>query len=711
MTTALKTESPRSYKAKKGSIELHRNIGIMAHIDAGKTTVTERILFLTKKIHATGEVHDGDTTMDYLEEERKRGITIQSAATSCEWNGHSINIIDTPGHVDFTAEVERSLRVLDGAVAVFDAVVGRRGAVRDGVAPGQPLRACRACASSTRWTASARTSGHASMQISDAPRSARPVPIQIPVGAGEGLPRRHRPDPDEACTSSPRRAKGRRTWSRTSRPSCSRTPRCTATTMLEAAAEHDEELLDLFVEDQECPEELVIKALRKGMLKMDMTPVLCGSALKHKGMRFMLDAVVDFLPGAARPARRRGHRRRAPRRRSRASARHSEPLCLMAFKTIAESTGDLTFVRVYSGVLKKGTRPARTRAPARCERIGRIVKHARQQARAARRSARRATSRAIVGLKNTYTGDTLCDEDHPIALNKIQFPDAVISMSLEPKSSAGPRQARRDHRRASCARTRPSVRRPSRRRASWSSRGWASCTSRSRSTASRTTTSAASRPASRRSRTSSACARRSRPRRASSASRAVAVSTPSHGSSFEPVATPDGDFEFVDGIKGGSIPREYIPKVENGLREGFASGGQTGLPVRERARDAVRRQVPRSRLERARVPPGRRARVPPGGGEQHHAARADHEGRSARAGGVHRRRGRRLEQPPRRGQRDRRDRATCASCARSCRSRRCSPTARRCAARRRAAAATRWSCSSTATCRRNIAAEVLKGST
>jgi elongation factor G len=429
MTCAVKTESPRPTTAKKG-LQTHRNIGIMAHIDAGKTTVTERILFLTQKIHAMGEVHDGDTTMDYLEEERKRGITIQSAATSCEWNGHSINIIDTPGHVDFTAEVERSLRVLDGAIAVFDAVSGVEAQSETVWRQANRYGVPRICFINKMDRVGADFWG--SIESIRERLEARPVPVQIPMGQEKefrgviDLVRMKAYTFLEDGTG--------RSYSESDVPAeLLDEAKLHRHAMLEAAAEHDEELLELFVEDEECPEELVLKALRRGAIAMDITPVVCGSALKHKGIRFMLDAVVDFLPSPIDlPAVEGTH----PRTDERVTRKRDEtdPTCLMAFKTIAESTGDLTFVRVYSGVLKKGEGLLNPRTR-KTERIGRLVRmHANKREPLEEIPA--GEIGAVIGLKNTVTGDTLCDEEHPIALTKIVFPDAVISMSLEPKKGA-----------------------------------------------------------------------------------------------------------------------------------------------------------------------------------------------------------------------------------------------------------------------------------
>jgi len=570
MTTAVKTESPRPLAAKKG-LETHRNIGIMAHIDAGKTTVTERILFLAQKIHEVGEVHDGEATMDFLEEERKRGITIQSAATSCEWNGHSINIIDTPGHVDFTAEVERSLRVLDGAIAVFDSVSGVEAQSETVWRQANRYGVPRICFLNKLDRVGADF--WASVESIRQRLDARPVPVQIPIGREKEF----RGIIDLVRMKAygfPDESEGRSYTEFEIPADLLEEAKVHRHAMLEAAAEQDEQLLEMFVEDEECPEELVLKALRKGTIAMEFTPVVCGSALKHKGVRFMLDAVIDFLPAPIDMPDVEGLEPRTdtPVIRKRVD---SEPTCLMAFKTIAEPTGDLTFVRVYSGVLRKGDALLNPRTR-KTERIGRLVRmHANK--REPLEEIHAGDIGAVIGLKNTVTGDTLCDEDRPIALTKITFPDAVISMSLEPKK--GGDRDRLGEIIGKMMREDPTFRAQTN-----EATGQLIISGMgelhleiivNRIQNDHRCEVQTGKPK---------VAYKQRLKRALETEARLIKQSGGRGQyaviwvKFEPVATKDGDLEFVDGIKGGSVPREYIPKVENGLREGFGGGGVLGYP-------------------------------------------------------------------------------------------------------------------------------------
>jgi len=591
MSSAAQTRSPSAQK-RETALRAHRNIGIMAHIDAGKTTVTERVLFLTQRIHRTGEVHDGEATMDYLAEEQKRGITIQSAATSCEWNGHSINIIDTPGHVDFTAEVERSLRVLDGAIAVFDAVSGVeaqsetvwRQANRYGVP-----RICfinkmdRVGADFAKAVASIRER-----------LGARPVPIQLPVGSEKGfqgvidLVRMRMcvfPDDGDGKTFDEREIPAELLDE----------ARVHRHEMLETAAEFDEELLDLFVDDEEVPEELVRRALRRGALTTEITPVLAGSALKHKGVRFVLDAVVDYLPSPLDVPPVRGTHPDTDEELVR-EPRDGEPLALLVFKTIAEQTGDLTFVRVYSGVLEKGVKLLNPRT-GRNERISRLVKmHANKREQVERVPAGEIA--AVIGLKQTVTGDTLCDPDAPIALSKIVFPDGVVSMAVEPARS-------QDRDKLSECIGRLMREDPTFRSQTNEATGQLIVSGMGELHLEVILNRIQS--------DYQVSVRTGRPRVAYKQRLAATRDTEARyirqsggrgqyavvNVRFEVVATERGEFEFQDEVKGGNVPREYIRCVEAGLREVFVSGGTLGYPfvnVRATLHDGKAHEVDSSEL-------------------------------------------------------------------------------------------------------------------
>ena len=590
MSSLTQASTPKNETARR--LAIHRNIGIMAHIDAGKTTVTERILFLTQKIHRMGEVHEGEATMDFLDEERKRGITIQSAATSAEWRGHTINIIDTPGHVDFTAEVERSLRVLDGAIAVFDAVSGVEAQSETVWRQADRYGVPRLCFINKMDRVGA---DFASSVRSIVDRlGARPVPVQLPVGRekdfqgvidllrmrfyrfeeeGEGRSFEDLEIPAEHLAAA---QKARRD-------------------MLETAAEFDEELLELFVEDEDVSLELAMKALRAGTLAIEITPVLCGSALKQKGVRFMLDGVVDFLPSPLDLPAIEGTLPRSDEPVLR-RADDSEPMSLLAFKTIAEPTGDLTFVRVYSGVLRASTRVFNPRT-GKNERIGRIVRmHANK--REALHELRCGDIAAVVGLKNTITGDTLCDEDHPILLSKIQFPETVIAMSIEPKKSA-------DRDKLSDVIGRMMREDPTFRAATNEATGELVIAGMgelhlevlvNRIQNDHKCPVVTGRPK---------VAYKQRLARAIDTEARYIRQTGGRGQyavisvRFEPVQTEDSGFEFVDGIKGGAVPREFIPAVAKGLEEGFRGGGKTGFPfvnVRATLHDGKSHEVDSSEM-------------------------------------------------------------------------------------------------------------------
>jgi len=570
MSTAVKTTPSQNNQALE-RLRRGRNIGIMAHIDAGKTTVTERILFVTAKIHKTGEVHDGAATMDFLEEERKRGITIQSAATQVEWADHVINIIDTPGHVDFTAEVERSLRVLDGAVAVFDAVHGVEAQSETVWRQADRYKVPRICfinkmdrIGADYWR---------SIETIVDRLGARPAPLQMPIGqekAYNGIVdlvtgKAYQFDEEDA---------GKKIHEIALPAELKEEFELRRHELCEIAAECDEELLDLFVEDEPISAELLKRAVRKGCLAMQMTPVLCGSALKDKGVRFLLDAVVDYLPSPNDVAAVEGDVPRTTERTSR-KPEDGEPVCLMAFKTIAESTGDLTFVRVYSGVLEKGTALLNPRT-GKEERISRLVLvHANKREAVDRIPA--GGIGAILGLKNTITGDTLCDPDKPIALSKIVFPESVISMSLEPKKGA-------DRDKVSEVIGRMMREDPTFRAQTNEETGDLVISgmgelhleviiNRIKSEHNLEVVTGRPKVAYKQ--------RLNKPRDIESRYIKQSGGRGQYAVAYVKfdVGTPeDGVLEFINGIKGGSIPREYIPAVEHGILEGVKSGGRTGYP-------------------------------------------------------------------------------------------------------------------------------------
>lgn len=412
------------------SLEMTRNIGIMAHIDAGKTTTTERILYYTGMTHKIGEVHDGAATMDWMEQEQERGITITSAATTCQWKNHRVNIIDTPGHVDFTVEVERSLRVLDGAVSVFCAKGGVepqsetvwRQAVRYGVP--------RMAYVNKMDITGADFDRVVGMMIDRLKANA--VPIQYPIGAEDKFTgiitlldmkaRIFKDDlgKDVEITEIPEELRAKAEEYRTK--------------MIEAAAEADEELTMKYLEGEELTTEEIMLGLRKGCINNTLVPVLCGSSYKNKGVQLMLDAVIDFMPSpldipAIKGIDEEGKEDERP-------ADDNAPFSSLAFKIMTDPfVGRLTFFRVYSGTIDSGASCLNS-TKGKKERMGRILQmHANK-----REEIEKVYSgdiAAAVGLKYTTTGDTLCDEDNAIILESMDFPEPVIRVAIEPKTKAG----------------------------------------------------------------------------------------------------------------------------------------------------------------------------------------------------------------------------------------------------------------------------------
>jgi len=415
-----------------------RNIGIMAHIDAGKTTTTERILYYTGVNYKIGEVHDGTATMDYMEQEQERGITITSAATTTYWKGgenqfdtHRINIIDTPGHVDFTIEVERSLRVLDGAVTVFDAVAGVEPQTETVWRQANKYAVPRFCFVNKMDRAGADF--YRCIEMMKSRLKCRPVPIQLPIGVEESFvgivdlienraiiyeedtlgAKYHYADIPENMKEEAAKARA---------------------AMLDVVAENDETLLEKYLGGEELTKEEIISGLRKACLAITGIPVLCGAAFKNKGVQPLLDCVVHFLPSpmdippvkGTSPDDKEVILERAPR--------DDEPFSALAFKIISDPHGTLSFIRVYSGVLESGSMVLSPRTGKR-ERVGRLVKmHANKREEIER--VETGDIAAIIGLKEIRTGDTLCDEKAPVLLESIEFPEPVISVAIEPKTKA-----------------------------------------------------------------------------------------------------------------------------------------------------------------------------------------------------------------------------------------------------------------------------------
>jgi elongation factor G len=414
--------------ARQYQLEDYRNFGIMAHIDAGKTTTTERILYYTGKSHKIGEVHDGAATMDFMEQEQERGITITSAATTAIWQGKRMNIIDTPGHVDFTIEVERSLRVLDGAVCVLDSNQGVEPQTetvwRQGDKYGVPrIVFCNKMD---------KTGASFEQCIKDIKErlGARPVPIQLPIGAEadfKGIVDLVRMKgvvwEDEAL--------GAKFHDIDIPADLKDAAEAARAEMVEACAELDDQAMEDYLNGKELSNETIKKLLRKAVINGSFFPVLCGSAFKNKGVQPLLDAVVDYLPS---PLDRPAIKGIDPKDDSETTrkASDSEPLSLLGFKLMDDQYGVLTFCRIYSGVLNKGTSLLNSTRN-KSERVGRMVlMHANNREEI--NEAHAGDIVALVGLKDTRTGDTLCDPNKPVILEKMEFPDPVIEMKVEPKA-------------------------------------------------------------------------------------------------------------------------------------------------------------------------------------------------------------------------------------------------------------------------------------
>ena len=555
--------------ARQYPLEMFRNIGIMAHIDAGKTTTTERILFYTGKTHKIGEVHEGQATMDWMEQEQERGITITSAATTCLWKDHVINIIDTPGHVDFTVEVERSLRVLDGAVAVFCA--------KGGVEP----------QSETVWRQADKynvpriayvnkmdimgADFHRVVRMLKERLHANAVPIQLPIGSEDtfagiidliknvaiiyeddlGTEMETEAIPDEYKDEAEKYRNA----------------------MIESVAELDEDLLEKYLDGQELTEEEIHKAIRKGVIANEFVPVVCGSSYKNKGVQQMLDAVVRYLPSPLDMPPVDGTVPGTEETIERHS-KDTEPLAALVFKIATDPyVGRLAFTRIYSGVMRSGSYVFNSNKGKK-ERIGRLVRmHANHRQDVDELLA--GDIGAIVGLKETTTGHTLCDEDNPIVLEQMQFPEPVIEVAIEPKTKAG--QEKMGIALAKLAEEDPTFRTFTNIETGQTiiagmgelhleiivdrlQREFkVECTVGKPQVAYKETIKKAVKAEGKFIRQSGGRGQ--------------------YGHCWIELIPTEGEYEFINAIVGGVIPREYVPSIDAGIREAAESGVVAGYPV------------------------------------------------------------------------------------------------------------------------------------
>ena len=549
-----------------------RNIGIMAHIDAGKTTLTERILYYTGKVHRMGEVHDGAATMDWMEQERERGITITSAATTCLWKEHQINIIDTPGHVDFTVEVERSLRVLDGAIAVFCGVGGVEPQSETVWRQADKYKVPR-IAFVNKLDRIGADFGFVVQMMKDRLGS-NAVPVHWPIYLGDVFQGMIDLIYMKAVTYATDEMGANYTEGPIPRDLEKRAVD-ERHHLLEAVAEYDDELLHAYLDGKAVTPEMIHRALRRGTLLGKVTPVLCGTAFKNKGVQRLLDAVVAYLPSPLDLPPVRGINPKTLEEEVR-GASDEEPFAALAFKIMTDPyVGKLTFFRVYSGSIKAGTYVYNA-TKEKGERLGRVVEmHANK--REDREEIFCGEIAAAVGLKNVHTGDTLCDKAHPIVLEAMHFPEPVIQVAIEPKTKA-------DEEKMATALAKLADEDPTFR-------------VRTDEDSGQTLISGMGELhleilVDRMVREFSVQANIGKPQVAykETVSRRVeqrtrfAKQTGGRGQFadlsliLEPVL-PGGGFQFVNEIKGGAIPKEYIPAVERGILESMENGVIAGYPV------------------------------------------------------------------------------------------------------------------------------------
>jgi elongation factor G len=564
--------------ARKVPLERTRNIGIMAHIDAGKTTTTERILFYTGRTHKMGEVHEGAAVMDWMEQEQERGITITSAATTASWRDHRINIIDTPGHVDFTVEVERSLRVLDGAIAVFDAVAGVEPQSETVWRQADKYRVPRIASMNKMDRVGADF--EAAVQTMVDRLGAHPVPVQLPIGS-EGdftgivdlVTMKAVVYKDDLGQE----------WSEEDIPAdLQEAAKAARTELIEAVAEYDDELMEDYLEEKPIEPDRLRGDIRKATLDISMTPVFCGSAFKNKGVQPLLDAVIHYMPSPldvppvegiepATKASENGEGTPATREPS-----DDAPFAALAFKVMADPfVGKLTYFRVYSGKVAAGSRVLNA-STGRTERVGRILMmHANH--REEQDEIYAGDIAAGVGLKQTSTGDTLCAPDAPIVLETISFPAPVVHVSIEPKTKA-------DQEKLGVALARLAEEDPTFQVRSDEETGQTVISGMGelhlevivdRLRREFNVEAAVGRPQ---------VAYRETVRGTANKVEGKLIRQTGGAGQYGVVyidlePAPGEGFDFVNRIKGGSVPSEFIPAVEKGIEEALESGVRAGYPM------------------------------------------------------------------------------------------------------------------------------------
>ena len=558
--------------ARTHKLEMYRNIGIMAHIDAGKTTTTERILYYTGVNHKIGETHDGAATMDWMEQEQERGITITSAATTCFWKGHRINIIDTPGHVDFTVEVERSLRVLDGAITVFDSVAGVEPQSETVWRQADKYGVPRICFCNKMDRIGANF--YRCLDMIKDRLGARPLALQLPIGAEDTFRgivdllnmnaivyTGDTADSPIEIQEIPADLKEKaETYHHE---------------LIETAIEEDEEAMNDYLEGKEISVETLKKCIRKGTLTQSFVPVFCGTAFKNKGVQPLLDAVIDYLPSPVDIPAIEGTKPGTGEVISR-KPNDNEPLSALAFKIMNDPfVGSLTFVRIYSGTMSAGSYIYNS-VKDKKERVGRmLLMHANK--REELKEANAGDIIALAGLKDTTTGDTLCDQNHPIVLENMVFPDPVIELAVEPKTKA-------DVEKMGLALSRLAMEDPSFKVSSDPDSGQTIIkgmgelhldiiVDRLRREFKVDANVGEPQVAYRETFTKPCDIEYTHKKQSGGAGQFAKVKI-----KFEPIEGYNG-FEFVNTVVGGNVPKEYIPGVEKGLRSAMDAGVIAGYPV------------------------------------------------------------------------------------------------------------------------------------